>query len=336
MKTSTRRAIAAVAITAFPYVSANALTLTPEGTSLGFTLSTFLTSDQGSSCTFFCVGPTGVTVNPLGQVIVNNGNNGNGTDGRNYVFNNVDGQKIGAGSTAISSVPGANYPAAYATANGAVWGSTGFNGGNLIRMDNAGNTVQTYNNVNVNLGLWTNPANNHLIGTGSSGLIDIDVSNISTPTVRVINGAQVDGVSVSPDGKIVYTNQVASYDIATGLQLHSAFVNGADGTGVIGSGALTGDVIVNSNDGSVYLLDPNLVLIGIIASGGSRGDYVALDGNGGLFLTQSQEIDRLGLNGGTIGVGAVPELSTWAMMMLGFAGVGFLAYRHRDQSRQVA
>jgi hypothetical protein len=28
----------------------------------------------------------------------------------------------------------------------------------------------------------------------------------------------------------------------------------------------------------------------------------------------------------------VPEASTWAMMVLGFAGVGFMAYRRRNQS----
>jgi hypothetical protein len=32
-------------------------------------------------------------------------------------------------------------------------------------------------------------------------------------------------------------------------------------------------------------------------------------------------------------VAAVPEASTWAMMLLGFAGVGFLAYRRTSQSR---
>jgi hypothetical protein len=31
-------------------------------------------------------------------------------------------------------------------------------------------------------------------------------------------------------------------------------------------------------------------------------------------------------------VGAVPEPSTWAMLILGFFGVGFLAYRRKDQS----
>jgi PEP-CTERM motif-containing protein len=33
---------------------------------------------------------------------------------------------------------------------------------------------------------------------------------------------------------------------------------------------------------------------------------------------------------------AVPEPSTWAMMVLGFAGVGFLAYRRRSQAFRVA
>jgi hypothetical protein len=33
-----------------------------------------------------------------------------------------------------------------------------------------------------------------------------------------------------------------------------------------------------------------------------------------------------------VDVGAVPEPSTWAMMLLGFAGVGFMAYRRRNQA----
>jgi hypothetical protein len=33
---------------------------------------------------------------------------------------------------------------------------------------------------------------------------------------------------------------------------------------------------------------------------------------------------------------ALPEPSTWAMMILGFAGVGFMAYRWRNQSAAVA
>jgi hypothetical protein len=34
---------------------------------------------------------------------------------------------------------------------------------------------------------------------------------------------------------------------------------------------------------------------------------------------------------GVFNVGAVPEPSTWAMMILGFAGVGFMAYRRKNK-----
>jgi hypothetical protein len=203
-------------------------------------------------------------------------------------------------------------------------------------MDNAGNTVATYN-VPVTLGLWTNPVNNHLIGSGSSGLVDINVSG-ATPTYRVIPGTPyVDGVSVSPDGTIVYTNGVAGYNITTGnLVFGPVGISGADGTAVIYGGALNGDVLVNTNYGELWLLDGITGNPTLIANGGSRGDYVALDGEGGLFVTQSNEILRLSLEGGVIGTPAVPEASTWAMMILGFAGVGFMAYRRRNQSAALA
>lgn len=37
-----------------------------------------------------------------------------------------------------------------------------------------------------------------------------------------------------------------------------------------------------------------------------------------------------------VSVSAVPELSTWAMMLLGFAGIGFLAYRRTKTAHAVA
>jgi hypothetical protein len=39
---------------------------------------------------------------------------------------------------------------------------------------------------------------------------------------------------------------------------------------------------------------------------------------------------------GTASVSAVPEPSTWAMMVLGFAGVGFMAYRRRNGAALVS
>ena len=39
-----------------------------------------------------------------------------------------------------------------------------------------------------------------------------------------------------------------------------------------------------------------------------------------------------GLDNVQLMTAAVPEPSTWAMMILGFAGVGFMTYRRRKQS----
>jgi hypothetical protein len=67
----------------------------------------------------------------------------------------------------------------------------------------------------------------------------------------------------------------------------------------------------------------------IVSINGEMITKVSLLANtGGLFQDIRQ--DRIG------GVGpltaAIPEASTWAMMILGFAGIGFLAYRRRNTS----
>ena len=100
--------------------------------------------------------------------------------------------------------------------------------------------------------------------------------------------------------------------------------------GVISGGLFSGYIVVNNNDGTVGLINPSVGTEDIIASGGTRGDYVSADPNGTLFISQNELIDRLGCGPGcTIGVSSVPEPSTWAMMILGFAGVGFMAYRRK-------
>ena len=75
----------------------------------------------------------------------------------------------------------------------------------------------------------------------------------------MITSGTGDGVSVSPDGKTVYSEQgsINGYTIApNGAQV---FNSGAqfpspDGTGVISGGTFNGDIIVNDNSGGIYLL----------------------------------------------------------------------------------
>ena len=54
-----------------------------------------------------------------------------------------------------------------------------------------------------------------------------------------------------------------------------------------------------------------------------------------IFTTQAPafEVDNLALGGPVNQVGSVPETSTWAMMILGFLGMGFMAHRRKSGAR---
>ena len=65
------------------------------------------------------------------------------------------------------------------------------------------------------------------------------------------------------------------------------------------------------------------------------GDYYNLNGNGSLATTQDFPSPN-GYGAGTLSVSAVPEPSTWAMMLLGFCGLGFMAYRRNAKPPSIA
>ena len=146
---------------------------------------------------------------------------------------------------------------------------------------------------------------------------------------------------MSPDGtKIVaeVNGSIQVFNRATGALLGTFFPgNSPDGTGVIAGGALDGFIIVAGNNGQVDLINPNVVGgdIKTIVSGGTRFDYTAADPtNGTLLFDASEAIFRLSCDGcsiGSPGPTGVPEPTTWAMMILGFAGIGFVAYRRKSR-----
>jgi hypothetical protein len=97
---------------------------------------------------------------------------------------------------------------------------------------------------------------------------------------------------------------------------------------------------VPNTNGADYIFD-NLfpftvggLLVSTGSDAGQRFYNISLDYAG------ASQVDFFSINpdgsylrdNGTFAVAAVPEPSTWAMMILGFAGVGFMAYRRKSKS----
>jgi hypothetical protein len=144
-------------------------------------------------------------------------------------------------------------------------------------------------------------------------------------------GASLGGFAAPGSGTFTVTTG-ANGDLITGI------------TGAIGGNAVT--LLPLGTNGSDDLLFP----IGTSFTGGTSvvdldtsgiavsttlGNY-HIFGGGSPFSTgtlSGNDIDEVGPGGfgvGTLAVSAVPEPSTWAMMILGLMGVGFLAYRRKQ------
>jgi hypothetical protein len=300
-------------------------TLTAAGIAKGFTLSTVVSGFGPSNSSSFNV--LGSAVNSDGNIIVNVH-----SLSKNFVFKNLDNQ---VQADALGSSNFSSCCNAFAYANGSVWATSG---SGLAKLNNDGSVAQTYGNIGANQGMWANPVTGHLIA--GYPVIDIDVSG-AVPTSTAVFSASSDGLTVSPDGKLVYLSSGAIIDLATKAQVGSfGNVSGADGMGVIsaaGNADLDGDIIVNTTNGNIVLVDHVSFLQTIIASGGGYGDYTSPDRTTGtLLLSSSNNLIRLACGEGC-GIGAppppppnaVPEPETYALMLAGLGLVGWVSRRRR-------
>jgi PEP-CTERM motif len=162
-------------------------------------------------------------------------------------------------------------------------------------------------NLHDNLGTITLNAPN--LGNGISGISDTTFGNLN-------------GYNVNPGGShwLGFATGSATFNFTNPTNSFGAFFTGLQAN--FGS-----NFQITVNDGLGTTFNP-----AINANGG-----VEFFGFTDTASFTSLTITRLsgdywGLDQFTINVSAVPEPSTWAMMILGFAGVGFMAYRRRKSA----
>jgi hypothetical protein len=146
----------------------------------------------------------------------------------------------------------------------------------------------------------------------------------------------------------------------------SSGVSGSDGAILIGSGSVTafgaqlsGPLSFGSGVAVGASSTNSTVPFGFLANSGNPAaeaiflptGYVSASSLSGTDTFDNTTIAGLGLTPGTytydfgtgpfadsvvVNIAAVSEPATWAMMILGFAGIGFLAYRRKSNLNQMA
>jgi PEP-CTERM motif len=196
-------------------------------------------------------------------------------------------------------------------------------------------------------------------GTASATLIDFEDQLAGPPTFDVAGPTQTltytGSVTATFTGGVILTNESNQTTDNSNVYATASLASGADAS-------LTNPLEVNFSQpiqnfqiqilngfaGNYEMFDNmgnsltfNLPTAGSFlqegfAAAGTKVDILFL---GPDSLTFDFAIDNITFNqplGGNGDVGSVPEPSTWAMMILGFAGIGFMAYRRKSKSALMA
>ena len=158
------------------------------------------------------------------------------------------------------------------------------------------------------------------------GVVTVDVQLTSPYLFQPHNGSSLDTFVFNPVGLgapiLSAASITAGFVVAPNTNPEDGFGNFTAAIDYTGQHPTTGFLEFTMTDAGTLSL-ANFAL----STSGSPSVYLAADiaGNG---------------NTGAVGSGpsitvfsAVPEPSTWAMMILGFMGVGFMAYRRKNQTQ---
>jgi uncharacterized protein (TIGR03118 family) len=312
--------------------------------------SPFWVSDQGTGVATLYNAPAGGTVSqaalvvsipggagPTGQVFNSTSSFLVGGAAANFIFANLSGTisawNGGQGTTAQVQV----------TTLGAVYTGLAIAGTTLYAANGAQNRIDVFDGsfhlIPPGAGAFVDP-------TLPAGLVPFNVQNIGGKIYVTYAPADPTAQRTATPGtgavSVFDTNGAFLQRLITGSQLASPW---GVALAPAGFGAFGGDLLVGNFSflaSEINAFDPTTgAFMGTIpidpGTGQSAGGLWSLAfgnaGNNGdpntLFFTD-------GINGETDGlfgsISTVPEPSTWAMMILGFASIGFMAYRRRNNA----
>lgn len=153
-----------------------------------------------------------------------------------------------------------------------------------------------------------------------------------------ITAAQASVYSVVFDGAVFDVNALITTDEANLMTAISGSVTGPNGGPITGPEPLSNYGIDYYFDNLFFPSPIHVTFGGIVFDAGGFSYNLYADGDNYLLSTinpnSAGDINNPNWNPGDLGtlsVTAVPEPSTWAMMILGFLAIGFTAYRRRDR-----
>jgi hypothetical protein len=176
-----------------------------------------------------------------------------------------------------------------------------------------------------------------LLSTSASANIVYGV-DLTSGTTSVVGQITTDGLTTGA----LATNDIVGIDVVISNSAGSTTLTALNGVNVTGGDltATSSGLFYNfsSLDSASFFFITNfsgsLLCFNNSAALCNGGSHSAVDVS--IASTSSFILESGNVEIGAVAVSAVPEPSTWAMMILGFAGVGFLAYRRKAKPELMA